>query len=257
MENTVKGELNINLFADRLRGELNCEITTLHLLDNATEIDKYKSGFILKNGVIETVIQSPPVEFLIQREITKSFKSVMASLQDFLDKLLAGIELINETHEIPRGTTEIGFQAMINTKFLEHLQRIATNRALSIPGKLKRLLGDDEKWAPLKEILQNYFDIRNAFEHHKGMAKKGRVLKYKKLAVSTTNGQLVTSLPFLASPGEEILFNITLEDVIYDEGNNIHLTREQLNGVILFLQLQGISQILEAARSIPPNRNNK
>lgn len=78
------------MFSNQLRGNINCDLTTLQIILKEVANQNYKDNiYTLQQGIITSTIsdQVPPIDFLVQREINKCFKSIVSSLQDYLDQI--------------------------------------------------------------------------------------------------------------------------------------------------------------------------
>ena len=180
--------IDLSLYESRLRGDIASDLTTLQIAHDAISDPEYKNRkYILKQGFTISEISVPPIDFLLQREINKCFKSIIGSLQDYLDNLIAILRLKIENITVKSNTTKEEISELLQSKFNKHLLDVSTDRSLNIPRKLKIIL-DQSEHQIYRDSVQSYFDIRNGLEHHKGIAKTQRVIRYKRLGLASTAG---------------------------------------------------------------------
>ncbi len=169
----------------------------------------------------------------------------MGSLQDYMDKLIAVINLSKETIELRPDMTENQIQDFIDEKYRDMLLKVATDRSLRIPTKLDMLLFEPTV-QDTKTAIQSFYSIRNGLEHHKGISKKEQELKYRRIGTATTSGQEVTG-PGPLPPGEGLVLT-TFEDTIrIDKGGQLAIKRSQLDGIILNILTFAIPAMEEGA----------
>jgi len=231
-ESKGKFEINFNSFVLQLRGDIFSDLTTLQILNDSNANNTYSTkNYVLQNGIVNSEVPVVPFDFLKQREINKCFKSIIASLQDYMDKLIASIRLAEEKIIPTLGTTHKEIEEILQSKYISHLLDVSTDRSLNIPCKLETLLGAPENQV-LKNSVQSYFDIRNGLEHHKGIAKTERNVTYKRIIIATSKGQEI--IPPMTLESEEGIFLKTVDEVIaYDKGGNLNINQQQLDGIVL------------------------
>jgi hypothetical protein len=242
--NTIN--IDLNIYADQLRGEISSDLKTLQIIDDAVAHENYSTiGYQLRQGSLSSNVSVPPIEYLKLREISKCFKSIIGSLQDYMDKLIAVTRLSTE-RIVPTASANVeDIMALLQEKFATHLINVSADRSLNIPRKLDLLLGAPEK-LDIKEAVQSYFDIRNGLEHHKGIAKTARLMKYRRIGFASTAGYEVGP-SFTLGVGEGLVVKAFNEEISYDEGGNLLITREQLDGIILNLLMFVIPTMKEEA----------
>lgn len=242
-------QINLAVYADQLRGEISSDLTALKILDDAVENNTYSSSsYTLQQGMLKSDVPVPPLEFLKQREINKCFKAIIGSLQDYMDKLIAVFKFNEEKIIPPVGSSAKDIELLIQTKLASHLLDVSTDHSLNIPRKLEILLGTPEN-NDVKDSVQSYFNVRNGLEHHKGIAKADRVMTYKRMVLESTSGQEIIPLTPLGG-GEGIVLTVKDEDISYDKGGNLLITRQQLDGIVLYLQIQVIPTMQQEAGKI-------
>ncbi|NOU16900.1 MAG: hypothetical protein HOO91_05010 [Bacteroidales bacterium] len=249
MENqTNRINIDLNKFADQLYGEISSDLKTLQIINDAVKLENYSTTcYTLTQGSLTSTVSVPPIEFLKQRELNKCFKSIISSLQDYMDKLIAIHRLGGEDIIPPSGSKIEDVGILLQSKFAELLLKVSSDLTLNIPKKLEILLVN-HKNEEIKVSVQSYFDVRNGLEHHKGIAMKDRLITYKRIAVASTVGYEVIP-PVTLGVGEGLILKTFSETVAYDKGGNLIITRYQLNGIILNLLMFVIPTMLEEAVS--------
>jgi hypothetical protein len=236
--------VDLSVYESRLRGQIGSDLNALQIVFGAiSEPDYDKRKYILKQGLTIAEIAVPPVDFLQQREINKCFKSIIGSLQDYMDNLLAVLRLKNEKIAlIPKATTDEKTK-LLQEKFSQHLLDVSTDRKLNIPEKLNLLLSRPEHQV-YKVSLQSYFDVRNGLEHHKGIAKAERVIKYYRMGLASTAGYEIIK-PGPLGENEGVVLKTFDEEIVYDKGGTLLITKPQLDGIVLSLLLFTIPTMQE------------
>jgi hypothetical protein len=187
-----------------------------------------------------------PFDYLKQHEIKKCFKSVMGSLQDYMDKLIATIRLNEEITINAEDSEDFKVIPDIDTKFIAHLFNVSRDQHLKTPNKLK-IIFNSPKDSEIKEIIKNYFDIRNELEHNKGIAKTDKLLIYKRFGLSNRDGKEIN----INDAVDGDIINTTFDEIIqYDKGGNIIITKEQLEGMIMFVLTFAIMEMSNSVNRI-------
>ena len=232
-------DIDLSIYESRLRGQIGSDLTALQITYDAISQPDYNNRkYILKQGFTIAEIGVPPVEFLQQREINKCFKSVIGSLQDYLDNLIAILRLKSEKFSLPANTTVEEVNKHLQDKFEYHLLNVSTDRSLNVPQKLKFLL-DKPEHQIYKNSVQSYFDVRNGLEHHKGIAKTDRVIHYKRMGLASTAGYEVMK-PGAVGEGEGLVVKTFDEEITFDKGGLLLITRQQLDSIVLSLLMFAI-----------------
>jgi hypothetical protein len=191
---------------------------------------------------LESTVSIPPPDFLKQRELNKCFKSIIGSLQDFMDKLIAAMRFSEENINLHIGHSKEELDSIFQ-KISDLVVNVSTDHSLNIPRKLD-IIFSNSKNEEIKVSIQSYFDVRNGLEHHKGIAKIKRLMTYKRLALASTAGYEVTP-PAMLGLGEGLVLKSFSENIIYDKGGNLIITRTQLDGIILNLLIFVIPRMIE------------
>lgn len=227
-----KISIDLNIYSDQLRGDISSDLTTLQILSNQISNSTYSENYYtLVEGMTSCIVSVPPLEFLLQREMNKCFKSIIGSVQDFMDKLIAVIKLSEEKIIPPTGLTFQDFEVILKSKFAEHLMHVSCDVNLKVPKKLNILLNSKD-YPEFHSSLQSFFELRNGLEHHKGVAKKDRILKYKRIALASTTGDEILP-PMTLNAGEGLVLKTFDQNISFDEGGQLLITRTQLDGMIL------------------------
>jgi hypothetical protein len=239
--------ININLanFESKLRKEIGSDLNALQITyDAISKGNKHENTiFTLSQGITVATILLPPVDFLLQREINKCFKSIMGSVQDYLDNLIAILRLKENINslKLPSKITKDDIDKILREKFEECLLSVSTNQSLKTPHKLEQLLDNPEHQIH-KESLQSCFDVRNGLEHHKGIAKTPRKIRYKRIGLASTKGNEVIE-PGQIGENEGLILKTFDEEIFYDKGGILLITKPQLDSIALNLLITIIPKI--------------
>jgi hypothetical protein len=238
-------DINLAKFESKLRKEIGSDLNALQITyDAISKGNKHENKiFTLSQGITVATILLPPVDFLLQREINKCFKSIMGSVQDYLDNLIAILQLKEDINslKLPSKTTKHDIDEILREKFEECLLSVSTNQSLKTPHKLDRLLDNPEHQIH-KESLQSYFDVRNGLEHHKGIAKAPRKIRYKRIGLASTEGNEISE-PGQIGEGEGLVLKTFDEEICYDKGGILLITKSQLESIALNLLITIIPRI--------------
>lgn len=184
--NTIS--IDLGIYESQLRGEIASDLTSLQIAYEAISRPDYiNKKFVLTQKFTISEISVPPIEFLKRREINKCFKSIVGSLQDYMDKLISVLRLKSEGIKLTTPITSDELNRFLTRQFEKHLLDASTDRSLNIPKKLDLIL-DKLEHQIYKDSVQSYFNLRNGLEHHKGMAKTDRVIYYRRLGLASTAG---------------------------------------------------------------------
>lgn len=257
--NTNMIQLNLNVFAEQLRAKIFSDVTTLQIINKLKDEGNYPNHeALIESGIINFKFPQPPYEYLIHRETLKSFKSIMGALQDYIDQLIASVELSKTEISTEGLSTHDELVARINKQFADKLMEVSTNRSLSVPVKLKYLLLPDtnnpvENNVKIFESTQSLFDVRNGIEHHKGLASIERKMHFRRIAIVTTSGQELKG-PGPTGPGEGINMTLIDEEINFDQGEQLLISIEQLNHIVLNILIYIIVVLQKEAENLIKNK---
>lgn len=233
-KSSAKINLDLSIYESQLRAEIASDLTSLQIIyDSISHTDYNSRKYILKQGFTISEISVPPIDFLQRREINKCFKSIMGSFQDYMDRLIAILRLKSETITLEPNTSTDEIKNKLQEIIEKYLLDVSTDRTLNIPRKLRIIL-DLPEHQVYKDSVQSYFDIRNGLEHHKGIAKVDRVLRYKRLGLASTAGYEVLK-PGPLGVGEGLVLKTFDEEISYDKGGELLITKSQLDSIVLNL----------------------
>lgn len=240
-------KIDLNQFANSFRAKIQSDITALNIIQKQKDQkDIFNSKLGIKFNAIDFMFDTPPYDYLEKREIIKTFKSVVAALQDFLDELIATIKITERIPIYVLKPDELG--QCVHSTFKKVFMEVITDTRINTTQKLEFILDKVNQQQNIVLIsLQSLFYVRNGFEHHKGLAKIDRELTYKRIALVTTSGKEVTK-PGPLEPGEGLNMSVVNELIKYDEGNEILITSEQLHGIITNLFMLSIDELKNAAQ---------
>ncbi len=241
--------LNLGVYEAQFRREVAADLAALKiLLDPNANQNTFNNHFFLSQGIVVSQITVPSKEYFIQREINKCFKSIVASLQDFMDKLIAILNFktrkINFDFNL-QTDQQLKQQLMdyVNQLIEEEIFLVSTDGKFTIPRKLNYLLEKPE-YETLKVSIQSYFDLRNGLEHHKGIAKKDRVISYKRIKAVSMDGievEFSNSMEF----HENVTVKTFDEFIAYDKGGSLIISVDQLESIVLNILIFVIPSLLK------------
>jgi hypothetical protein len=242
---SINIDIDLSIYESQLRGEIASDLATLQIVFEAITNPNYiQSKYVLRQKITIAEIALPPTEFLERREINKCFKSIIGSLQDYMDRLISILRLKSELITLPAITTKEQLNDFLTKKIETHILEVSTDRSLNVPKKLNILLNKPEHQV-YKEAIQSYFDLRNGLEHHKGVAKTDRIIRYKRLGLASTAGYEVEK-PGPLGVGEGLVLKTFDEEINYDKGGFMLIRKEQLESIILNLLIFAIPAIQTA-----------
>jgi len=250
MEPTVvRIGINLDPFTNQLQGEVMADLVALRIVLKAIDDSTYESvkEYSSRNHfMVWSINPLPDSGFLRAREITKCLKAVVGSLQDYMDRLIAVMRFLEEAKRQQIVTaTPTTAEKMFSERFAKLLSSISKDRSLTAPRKLQMLLGNDS----MKEVAQNYFDLRNGLEHHKGIANKSKVTTFKRMSfVATENGKTLREVaaPSILNAGEALAVQIVDEQIAFNEGDAIALNYSQVENIIFTITMHIIPKMTQA-----------
>lgn len=232
-EKPTEFQINLDLFSNLLSGDINSDLTALKIIiDCAKNYPEASESYKAEFHGMTAVSKVPPEDFLVQREFHKCFKSIMSSVQDYLDKLIAVIRLMEQPIVRPPGCTVAEASQLIQDRFDELLLVVAMDRKQNIQTKLDLLLGT-ETLKNQREALQSLFGVRNGLEHHKGISKDKKVLTFKRLGMATKTGEEI--IPPMTIVDSGIYLRLFDVELVYDKGGRIILTKSDIDLIVLNL----------------------
>jgi hypothetical protein len=227
--------IDLSIYESQLRAEIASDLTTLQFaIEGIKQPDYLAKKYILKQGITISEINVPPNDFLERREINKSLKSIMGSVQDYMDKMIAVLRFKNEEIFLKPTMTQQEINIFLTQKFEKHLLDVSVDRSLVVPTKMSLLL-DKPEHEVFKNALQSYFDLRNGLEHHKGIAKTERIIRYKRMGMASTAGYEIIEIGKPLGENEGMVLKSFDEEIKFDKGGVMLLTRNQLDSIVLNL----------------------
>ena len=242
MKNNHNITVKIEVYEAILRKEIGSDLTCLDIVLEKLNKDFRNKKHILQQGMSFSEISIPDTEKMKKREIIKCFKSIMGSFQDFIDKLVAVLKFKDDCNIIlPYPATLKYVPVLLERKLQSHIIKVSTNKKLDSRKKIN-LLFDKSEDEIYKESIKSYFDLRNAFEHHKSIAKEKRVIKYKRLGIESDGIEL--NGPKLLTPKNNVTVKTYEENIEYDKGELIDFTEKQIKGIVFSLLIHVIQKLL-------------
>ncbi|WP_103072050.1 hypothetical protein [Aquimarina sediminis] len=227
---TNKIQLNIDLdhFANQLQYLIFSDLMTVDIVYKKTSEPNFSSQeYFLEKGFVKIELPKTPINVIRNREINKCFKSIMGEFQNYMDNLITCLKLKSTELHLEPPISDESVNIFLKEKFQEVLLDVSTDRSLNVPKKLNLLLDENVLY---KEVVQSFFNIRNGFEHHKSKSKKHNKICYKRLGFASTSGYEVTQ-PGPLGVNEGLVIRVFNEELIYDQGSLIVITKDQLNDI--------------------------
>jgi len=240
--NSLNLKIDLGYFTNKLRANIHSDIRVLESLNfPETKVKLTNKVIGVKFGLIDYSINPTPWNNIQDREIIKSFKSIVSSLHDYLDELITAINLSKEPLTYrdlkwhPPLIQSAAFDNMYKTRLLSYSQK----RNVPVLEKLKIVLPLTADHAIL-DSLQSMFGIRNGMEHHKGLANTHKSLRFKKIVLLNSEGE---ELDMLGGHTKGVSLSTIDEIIKFSTGHKLQLSKEQLYSMVSSLLLYGISTI--------------
>ncbi|MEQ3690020.1 MAG: hypothetical protein ABNG98_00735 [Flavobacterium sp.] len=224
---------DLSYYQIELRKEMHSHIITLQIL-----IDTLKRDFDLNNkkislGIlgIEMPLITNDNDSIIINEINKTFISAIRTFQNFIDKLIAVIELfknkIRAEYNI-HGQKE--FDIFLNNKLETFINKVSTDRSLNFPKKLNQFNLEEQ----LNEILLGYSTLRNNLEHHKDVSSKETILKFYVTSLYVDNLEMET-LNQILKKGSTLEVRGKIIERIINKGEKVKILENEIFEIIFTL----------------------
>ena|GEM_PF-2157521 len=177
--------------------------------------------------------KSQPDQYTINREIKKCFKSIIGSVQDYLDRLIATKNLFEETKTINARSLD-EFKKSFEESYRSKLLEIATKRNDGARNKLKDLFIDREL-SNIYDSLISLVELRNSIEHHKSLLINEKKIQYKRFSLRSqkTGQELCPGCDINA--GDSIAATIVTEEIIFGSDEKINLESTPKSGKLIYL----------------------
>ena len=240
----------VNYYAEFVKEADNHVATLRHLLRSvedgsySSRVAKPNPNHILKF----TVNKADTTAAVTKQEINKSFKALIGSFIDYLDKLIANIKVVDDggiliSRQL-NGEEEI--LRYVEDYIKKYIQKVAEDRSLSQPQKVLMFSGLSDF---SKEAANGYFIIRNCLEHHKGIPNKEFSLIYRAQKILIDGTSEVNVLPTILQNGQSIGIRFDDSKKVFKIGEPIEIREQELDDVLFTLKAVICPEILRIAES--------
>ncbi len=152
--------IGLSNFSNELRRKIGSDLYCLEILIEALNKNEFTSRvYLARQDFSVFEFNLPSSSQMVQFEINKCFKSILTSLQDYIDKIIT-VEKFKDVEsklEYPVLLTNNGMLNAFNSAFEAELLSVSSDRKLNIPEKLKIIL-DSNTHVDYIKALQSYFD---------------------------------------------------------------------------------------------------
>ncbi|MBU1901447.1 hypothetical protein KKG82_03715 [Patescibacteria group bacterium] len=181
---------------------------------------------------------------LPQQECNKCFRNIVQTTMDFLDTMIALINIQEGKIKITKTYTKPeDFFNFLNEELKEEIQRVSRGRALSYKAKVK--LMNLDKFST--EALNSYIDLRHCLEHNKEIPENDVKLKFKQ-SIMLANGQKIKKMPFIATTGV-IQCRIAKGQKTFKADAKVEISEQIIESVIFTLHAHIALKIIESVCS--------
>ncbi|HEX7412557.1 MAG TPA: hypothetical protein VF411_00835, partial [Bacteroidia bacterium] len=162
-----------------------------------------------------------------QQELNKSYISIIRSFQNFIDKLIAIIDLTTKRILVDRNlNSEQDLNDYLQQMEDKSIQSVSKDRKLNFPKKLDYF----EIEEITKEILTGYSGLRNNLEHHKDIASKDTIFKSFVLTLYVNDIE-VTSLPYNALKGDSLVMKNIVTERLIKQGTTVQISETEIYNI--------------------------
>lgn len=249
-----KIQINIQTFLDQFLKDTQSHLSILRNIIHSINDSSYKEkGADSKHGNFLRVripIISDDMAAIQEKACNNCFANIIRSFLDYLDKLIAILEL-PATLQIKKNLSgEKEILDYINHQIEDGILNVAINKKLKNPHKISKLLTDEQ----LKKVILAYFQIRNDIEHHKSIAEKNVTLEYCIITtfIKRNNGKeedVKTVSIYLLNDGEKIMYRLEYPKRLIQARDKIFITEEEIEQVYITLTKIIIPKILKGFSS--------
>lgn len=243
--------VNFDNHLTHLTNHINAHIAIFRgFLENLSKTDY---GNLRGASFINILVTPISKESLADQEAEKCYKSLITTLQDFMDRMLA-VQLTYNKEKIELQINDVNNTSKIHEALLkienDEFLKISKDQTLNSKNKTHKLLGANIE---AKNYLNEYFLLRNSLEHNKGFAKHDIDLKYKRLGVFCDDEE-ITKAGFITKTGQAISTKIFEEKIIFKKGEKIKLNQVVLENIAFTIYFYIAPEII---RVVSENINKK
>ncbi|PIZ24952.1 hypothetical protein COY48_00160 [Candidatus Collierbacteria bacterium CG_4_10_14_0_8_um_filter_43_86] len=244
---SISMNIKLEYFRDKFRARLGADMISLRVLIssiNDKSFAKFQNheskGFVFQS-VMPTMDQG-----LIDYEVIKTYISMMRNVNDYLDQMVAIINLSKKKIRVPHPMSiqeaQVYYQSILN----EEIMNYCSQTKEEMKDKLKHF-GDFP--SEFVKYMTTYNLLRNCYEHHKAISKKGLQIPIKKMGLYTQDGKEV-EIGKVIQGGSTISVKFSQKTINIKKGQPALLTYEDLVSTELYLMLEVPVQIEKTVMSI-------
>lgn len=248
----VSMTIKLEYFRNVFRARLGADMISLRLLIAAindksfAKFQNHESKGMVFQSVLPTMDQR-----LIDYEIIKTFISMMRNVNDYLDQMIAIINLskkpIKVTRPMSLGEVQVYYQSILNAEKMDYCSKTKEE----VKDKLKHFGEFPQEFI---KYITTYNLLRNCYEHHKAISRRGLQIPIKKMGLYTQDGKEV-EIGKVIQGGSTISVKFTQKTINVKKGQPALLTYEDLVSTEMYLMLEVPIQIEKAVTDII-KRNN-
>lgn len=226
--------ININLasYTNQLGSSLESHLLLLRNNLRSIEDNSYaeKSKISESKNPISFQLNNPlEKEELCKMEINRTFINMMSSFIDLIDTLYAVIEVAkNNIIQLEGISNEKEIKEKFGSVLDAKTREIGRNQNLSTPTKIKKIANLTRE---TDQIVSGLLSVRRSIEHHKSIAQGNIKFVTKELTLQTTDGKIVSSLPFKGNKNQGLQVKLSSIVKTFTVNENVYLTEKQLEDV--------------------------
>lgn len=250
---SFKFSINFDYYRNLFRDRLGADMISLRLVISAindksyTKFQSHESkGFVFQSAM-PTVNQG-----LKDYETIKIFISMMRNVNDYLDRMIAILNLSKKSIRVPKPMNLEEASKYANSLLDEELSLYCQKTREEMKDKLKHF-GDLPP--EFTKYITTYNLLRNCYEHHKAISQRGLQIPIKKMGLYTQDGKEV-EIGKVIKGGSTISVKFTQKTIHIKKGQPALLTYEDLVSTELYLTLEVPLQIEKKVAEIIQNNKD-
>lgn len=227
--------IKFDYYSNLFRGRLGADMISLRVIISAINDKSYakfqnheSKGFVFQSAM-PTLNQG-----LIEYETIKTFISMMRNVSDYLDRMIAILNLSKKSIRVPRSMSLEEASKYANSLLDEELSLYCQKNREEMKDKLKHF---GELSPEFTKYIVTYNLLRNCYEHHKAISQRGLQIPIKKMGLYTQDGKEVV-IGKVVKGGSTISVKFTQKTIHIKKGQPALLAYEDLVSTELYLMLE-------------------
>lgn len=176
---------------------------------------------------------------LVDYEVIKTFISIMRNVNDYLDQMIAVVNLAKKEFRAPHPMTSKEATEYMNSLLDMELNEYSRQRREEMKEKLKHFGDLPQEFI---KYMTTYATLRNCYEHHKAISGRGLQIPIKQMGLYT-QGNKELSLGDTVEGGSTISLKFIQKTISIKKGQAAHLSYEDLVSTEFYLGWMVPSQI--------------